>query len=955
MLLLLSCVVVAYGESPFPDFGGEVALLQDNSLGPVEKVANLLSDMSKTLAKDAENDDELHEKMDCWCITNKKQKTQSNAENAQKSSDLSAEVQSLREKSNLLSEELDHLNNEVTTNQKALDTAVAMRKTEFKEFVNAEKSTADSIEALKGATNALGKILPKSNLQTDMTLDEKSGIVKALVRSMRGRHDILWAIHNDKERKILADLMAHSRDIGFIQEGEQSLTINAPYDIIHGTIQSLGDAFSANLAKLQQDEEDATAQHEALKKTKKMEISAGVASIDSKTQDLANTDERAADARKELDDTNEVLEADTAYLQQVVEQCAMHDKEYAERKTIRRDELLAISQAQMILTSDDARDTFTRTFGHTKRGEKLGSRLLKEHKEERETETMRSQTNAARKKQWGTAERYLLLQAGSQALPQQVSQYMASLKIRQDAGNARYEQDTKDSARYEKMLKIRQDTSKKGETEKAKNATSKKVQKKSKAALTGVKAQVKASGQSSDEASRLANVAQRTEHFWAAKYYMESQEAKKQYKKPKAKGAVSSKSQSQAQHVKVGLTASQVRLRGNAMADAATGVTKMKENLQLQQGEESARKNWCQDEIIATEKALDNTNRKKLDQEENIQLIKERIARLQYEIKQLRYDQQDADIEFAKVSIDRKEECTAYQKTVLDQDTTKKLLGMAQGVLQKFYKKKRASLIRQKVRVDQKFDAQKSMKAMRVIAGSLYGGSDDTLSFDAARKQELSGYGEMAMVQSQNGNAPPPPGFKSYKNNAAKGGLIVMIEGLIEDADAMTKEAAKDETGSMENYEAYVAEANKITRKRQEAIINRQLEVGKLEEFKLEEMIRLNETIATKAHLRQTDIDLHGIEGCDYLLANYATRFVERKEEIDQLSQAEAILGKGGGDAELTAAGRADGDSLAKKAEEGKGAGDSDFTPVEGGVLVHSDAHVSADVPGEEAISKMSG
>lgn len=184
----------------------------------------------------------------------------------------------------------------------------------------------------------------------------------------------------------------------------------------------------------------------------------------------------------------------------------------------------------------------------------------------------------------------------------------------------------------------------------------------------------------------------------------------------------------------------------------------MKENLQLEQGEESAFKEWCVQEIHNTEKALDDINRKKIDQEENIQLIKERIARLQAEVKQLLYNQEDADIELAKVGIDRKETNEEFQKTVLDQKTTKKLLGMALKVLGAFYNKKHASLIRQKVKVD---EAMKSVKAMKAIAGTLYSGVDDPLSFDAVRGQEQAEAPNlMAMVQ-QDPNSPPPPGLKS--------------------------------------------------------------------------------------------------------------------------------------------------------------------------------------------------
>merc|ERR1719506_2816778 len=73
-------------------------------------------------------------------------------------------------------------------------------------------------------------------------------------------------------------------------------------------------------------------------------------------------------------------------------------------------EMQAVSDAHAVLTHDDAKDHFTKTLGGTRRGEKLGSKNLKEFKEERDTESMRSQTNKARKGQWGTSQRYLLLQ-----------------------------------------------------------------------------------------------------------------------------------------------------------------------------------------------------------------------------------------------------------------------------------------------------------------------------------------------------------------------------------------------------------------------------------------------------------------------------------------------------------------------------------------------------------------
>jgi uncharacterized protein YifN (PemK superfamily) len=42
---------------------------------PVTRVVNLLKDMQAELQKEADNDEELYDKLVCWCETNEKTKT----------------------------------------------------------------------------------------------------------------------------------------------------------------------------------------------------------------------------------------------------------------------------------------------------------------------------------------------------------------------------------------------------------------------------------------------------------------------------------------------------------------------------------------------------------------------------------------------------------------------------------------------------------------------------------------------------------------------------------------------------------------------------------------------------------------------------------------------------------------------------------------------------------------
>merc|ERR1719213_1297030 len=62
---------------------------------PVTKVINLLKDMLKQLENEAEEDEEIYEKMACWCETNDKDKTKAIADAEARISDLTTKIEEL--------------------------------------------------------------------------------------------------------------------------------------------------------------------------------------------------------------------------------------------------------------------------------------------------------------------------------------------------------------------------------------------------------------------------------------------------------------------------------------------------------------------------------------------------------------------------------------------------------------------------------------------------------------------------------------------------------------------------------------------------------------------------------------------------------------------------------------------------------------------------------------------
>merc|ERR1719262_1668938 len=102
--------------------------------------------------------------------------------------------------------------------------------------------------------------------------------------------------------------------------------------------------------------------YEDLKAAKEAEIKAGTEQRDTKEQELADTDAKNAQAKQDLDDTRNTLSADQKFLMNLKETCQNTDAEWEERQKARAVEIQACSEALAILSSDDAHDTFTRTF-----------------------------------------------------------------------------------------------------------------------------------------------------------------------------------------------------------------------------------------------------------------------------------------------------------------------------------------------------------------------------------------------------------------------------------------------------------------------------------------------------------------------------------------------------------------------------------------------------------------
>merc|ERR1719456_600626 len=313
--------------------------------------------MLKQLEKEAEEDEEIYDKMACWCETNDREKTKSIADAEARISDLTTKIEELTANSARLGTEIKNLEKEVAENQAALDKATAIRQKQLAEFNEEEKDLLESISALKAAITVLSKHhsliqLPRSHVV---------GVAASVQNAMQKHSSLLAGVLTHSERKAVNSFIQAPQDY-FDAEPTFKQSYAPQSGEIFGILNQMKETFEGNLSNSQKEEMANQAAYEELKAAKEEEIAAGQAQIDAKTTELANTDEKLAQNKEDVEDTKKSLSADEQFLMMLKEKCSMTDSEWEERQKTRQLEMEACSKALAVLSSDDAHDLFTKTF-----------------------------------------------------------------------------------------------------------------------------------------------------------------------------------------------------------------------------------------------------------------------------------------------------------------------------------------------------------------------------------------------------------------------------------------------------------------------------------------------------------------------------------------------------------------------------------------------------------------
>jgi len=286
---------------------------------------------------------------------------------------------------------------------------------------------------------------------------------------------------------------------------------------------------------------------------------------------------------------------------------------------------------------------------------------------------------------------------------------------------------------------------------------------------------------------------------------------------------------------KLSTLAYQVKL--DAFTRVKKAIDDMIAQLLKEKADEIKHKDFCVDEFNSNQLQTEKKNREKQDLLAKIANLEAEIEALAEAIKTLKAEIAEMQVQLKRAGEDREKQNKEFQMTVADQRETQKLLTAALGVLQDFYGKKAAAAL--------------------------------------VQKQEPVG-------------PPPPPGFEGYKNNAASGGVISLIQQIISDAKAMEAEIIRAEEDAQKAYEDFVKETNNSIEAKSRDIVNKSETKARAETDLVQAKQDKDAVLLELEQLSNYNAQLH--QSCDFVQQNFDLRQTARDEEVEALRQAKAIL-----------------------------------------------------------------
>merc|ERR1719352_2190179 len=270
-------------------------------------------------------------------------------------------------------------------------------------------------------------------------------------------------------------------------------------------------------------------------------------------------------------------------------------------------------------------------------------------------------------------------------------------------------------------------------------------------------------------------------------------------------------------------------------------IDNMVTELKVQQKDEVKHRDFCVEEFAENEKQTAIAQDELSDLGSSIEDLESTLSTLKSELADHEAEIKDTKTQMTRASEDRELENADFQTTVSDQRAAQNILTIALQRLQQVY-----GFVQVKATVRR-------------------------------------------VHQEPGAAAPPPPeGFADYKQNKNAGGVLGMIQEIIDESKTMEMDAIKAENDSQAAYEDFTKNANASIKALMAAVRDKTEKKATAEAELVQAKSGHSKTLKDLEALNTYKGTLHS--SCDFVMDNFNVRQDKRAQEMEALSQAKNIL-----------------------------------------------------------------
>jgi len=305
---------------------------------PIRKVVSLMQNMQKEVEATGEKEKELFDKFMCFCQGGDADLKEGVVKTSGDIKALQAKLASETAEKTQLALELTQHEQDKSGAQKDLSEAQAMRD---KEHAEHKALAADFKTNINGVARAIPAL--------------EKGMGGAAFLQLPGAD----VFANLLDTFPFSDANDRKNLLAFVQQSGDYVPASGQ---IVGILKGMKDTMEEQLAEALKDESGSQSAFDELKASKETEVQIATDAISAKTKRSGDLAVSIAQAKDALEDSEDELTDTERLLEQLTQQCATKEKEWAERQKVRSQEILAISEAIGILNDDDALDTFKKAI-----------------------------------------------------------------------------------------------------------------------------------------------------------------------------------------------------------------------------------------------------------------------------------------------------------------------------------------------------------------------------------------------------------------------------------------------------------------------------------------------------------------------------------------------------------------------------------------------------------------